>query len=381
MSGEGLFRAALQPGGWRSVLAVDKCRKKAAGYAARWGDRTHIADIFDSIEVAERLAKAGRIGLLTAGFPCTDASAAGTGRGVAGPGTSAVFGLRDALRRLDRRPPIVLLENVIGLVTRRNGEDFRVMLRHFAELGYGVDAFVLSAEHFLPQSRRRLYVVCAAPSLRSGDRAYSSRPGTCRPSYLLKAAETCEPANGWLNLELPEPPQRSAELQDLIDLSDRAGWWIEGEAAELLATCKPDHAARLQKLAAGPGTWVGTAFRRTPREKVPGRSKRLEVRFDGVAGCLLRSSGGGLQFVVAAGDGRVRLRPMSAAEYAALQGIEHLPDRSESASRAAYGDGVCKPAIEWIDRHVLTPLRNGDLRRHAREPVSAFVTRELARSA
>ena len=178
-SGEGLFRAALQPGGWRSVLAVDKCRKKAAGYAARWGDRTHIADIFDSIEVAERLAKAGRIGLLTAGFPCTDASAAGTGRGVAGPGTSAVFGLRDALRRLDRRPPIVLLENVTGLVTRRNGEDFRVMLRHFAELGFGVDAFALDAKHFLPQSRRRLYVVCAATSLRSGDRTYSPRPGTC----------------------------------------------------------------------------------------------------------------------------------------------------------------------------------------------------------
>ena len=104
-SGEGLFRAALQPGGWRSVLAVDMCRKKAAGYAARWGDRTHIADVRDSIEVAERLAKAGRIGLLTAGFPCTDASAAGIGRGVAGPGTSAVFGLRDVLRRLVRRPP------------------------------------------------------------------------------------------------------------------------------------------------------------------------------------------------------------------------------------------------------------------------------------
>lgn len=361
-SGEGLFRAALEPGGWRSVYAADKCRTKAAGYAARWGDRTHVVDVRDSAEVAERLAAVGPIGLLTAGFPCTDASSAGRGRGIVGAGTSAVFGLADVLRRLDRRPPLVLLENVTGLVTRRGGEDFRVLLRLFSELGYGVDAFVLSADRFVPQSRRRLYVVCAAPHLRSDRETAFPGPGPLRPAYLLEAMKRCEPAGGWLNLELPEPPERTVRLQDLIDLSDGASWWPEREAAELLATCKTEHAARLREMAGDPDAWVGTAFRRTPREKVPGRSKRLEVRFDGVAGCLLRSSGGGLQFVVVAGGGRIRIRPMSAAEYAALQGVEHLPGRGENASRAAYGDAVCVPAIRWIDREVLTPLRNGELR-------------------
>ena len=53
---------------------------------------------------------------------------------------------------------------------------------------------------------------------------------------------------------------------------------------------------------------------------------------------------------------------MTAAEYAALQGVPHLPGRAEGVARDAYADGVCVPAIRWIDEHVLTPLREGRFR-------------------
>src|SRR5205085_1765619 len=51
------------------------------------------------------------------------------------------------------------LENVAGFLNSNRGRDFEQALLALNGLGYEVDAFILDAVHFVPQSRQRLFVV------------------------------------------------------------------------------------------------------------------------------------------------------------------------------------------------------------------------------
>ncbi len=47
-----------------------------------------------------------------------------------------------------RRPPLILLENVVGFLQRNGGSDFEQALLALNERGYNVDAFILNAVHW-----------------------------------------------------------------------------------------------------------------------------------------------------------------------------------------------------------------------------------------
>ncbi len=148
--------------------------------------------------------------LATASFPCVDLSLAGHYRGLEGRESSTFFAFAEALRALDgRRPPLVLLENVPGFLSSRQGRDFTTAAETLAGLGYRLDAFVLDARHFTPQSRRRVFVVGQAARLSGqASRLSHATPGLLRPANLVKILSMLRLPTGWLNLELPDPPER-----------------------------------------------------------------------------------------------------------------------------------------------------------------------------
>jgi len=113
------------------------------------------------------------------------------------------------------------------------------------------------------------------------------------------------------------------------------------------------HRERVDAMIAAGETFVGTIYRR----KRDGRT-RAEVRFDGVAGCLRTPRGGSAkQIVIVAEAGRLRMRWMSAREYARLQGAPDFPLVDNTIQNLfGFGDAVCVPAVQWIDRHVLSPI-------------------------
>lgn len=104
-----------------------------------------------------------RIDLVYGGFPCQDASVEGLGRGFDGERTSLWW---EFIRIIDdTRIPWLVAENVPGLLSVNNGEDFRAVIRSLDERGYGVAWRVLDARGFgIPQKRRRLIVVAALGS-------------------------------------------------------------------------------------------------------------------------------------------------------------------------------------------------------------------------
>lgn len=98
----------------------------------------------------------------TAGFPCQDVSLArgNHGRnGLKGDHTSLFF---DLMRLVEaKRPKVLLLENVLGLLNSHKGCDFGVILMELIERGYAISWRVMNARYFgVAQSRPRVFI-CA----------------------------------------------------------------------------------------------------------------------------------------------------------------------------------------------------------------------------
>jgi DNA (cytosine-5)-methyltransferase 1 len=56
-------------------------------------------------------------------------------------------------------PPVLLLENVRNLESHDGGRTFRIIRRRLLRSGYRVEHRVVSAKHWVPQDRRRIFIV------------------------------------------------------------------------------------------------------------------------------------------------------------------------------------------------------------------------------
>ncbi|MFA5191954.1 MAG: DNA cytosine methyltransferase [Verrucomicrobiia bacterium] len=114
-AGIGLMRMGLELAGWRIAFANDIDEDKWEMYRQHFGDSGEfvLGDIhkLDAESIPD-------VALATASFPCNDLSLAGGRKGLAGEQSSAFWGFIEALTKMGRRrPPMVLLENVTGFLT------------------------------------------------------------------------------------------------------------------------------------------------------------------------------------------------------------------------------------------------------------------------
>jgi len=158
-AGIGLMRIGLEKAGWRTDFANDIDEDKWQMYKDHFGDGGEFV-----VEDIHKLKtnQVPDVSLATASFPCNDLSLAGSRHGLAGLQSSAFWGFIDILKGMKREhrlPPLVLLENVTGFLSSNGGRDFEDALLSLNDLGYAVDAFIIDAARFVPQSRQRLFVV------------------------------------------------------------------------------------------------------------------------------------------------------------------------------------------------------------------------------
>lgn len=96
--------------------------------------------------------------LLLAGFPCQPFSQAGLQKGFNDTRGTLFFYIAKIIEQ--KKPNVVLLENVKRLKTHDKGKTFRVMKETLEDLGYSVSSKVLAAKDFgVPQNRERIYIV------------------------------------------------------------------------------------------------------------------------------------------------------------------------------------------------------------------------------
>jgi DNA (cytosine-5)-methyltransferase 1 len=161
--GIGLTHLGLSSQGWNCVYANDIEPKKKRMYETRFGGANyyHVEDVWRTDRILDRIPN-DPVDLATASFPCVDLSLAGSLRGFAGSESGAFYGFIKVMKKLReqrRAPRSVLVENVIGFLSSHDGKFFEIALQQLADVGYFLDAFVVDAKHFVPQSRPRLFIV------------------------------------------------------------------------------------------------------------------------------------------------------------------------------------------------------------------------------
>ncbi len=350
------MRLGLEAAGWQIAFANDIAEDKYAMYAAHFPRaRAHFR--LEDIHLL-RADDVPDVTLATASFPCNDLSLAGARRGLGGKHSSAYWGFVRILEEMgDRRPAMVLLENVAGFLTSHGGRDFQAALLALNRLGYSVDALVLDAARFVPQSRVRLFVI---GSLQNGHGAWECRETRDFYQDALRPRALAEfifghPEIAWQLRQLPEPPKRTKGLEDVLEElpEESPFWWSEERTDYLLGQMSPRHAAELRRMMKKRETTYGTVFRRVRN----GRSM-AELRNDGVAGCLRTPRGGsGRQILLQTGHSRVRARLLTPRECARLMGADDYEiQTSLNKALFGFGDAVCVPAITWIAENYLNPL-------------------------
>jgi len=95
--------------------------------------------------------------LWAGGFPCQPWSCSGARLGfedARGTLIYEVFRLAAA-----RKPQVIFLENVVGLLTISQGSAFRTILDALGKLGYFVEWQCVNSAAYVPQSRPRIYII------------------------------------------------------------------------------------------------------------------------------------------------------------------------------------------------------------------------------
>ena len=250
-AGIGLMRIGLERAGWSIAFANDIDEDKWHMYRDHFGDTGEF--IVDDVHKLDAAAVPD-VALATASFPCNDLSLAGARKGLAGEQSSAFWGFVEVLTKMDtKRPPMVLLENVTGFLTSHDGSDFRDALLALNRLGYSVDAFIIDAVRFVPQSRQRLFVVGTKTATTS---AISETPsfyeGDCRPPALADFI-LWNPEINWRIRDLPRLPKSKMKLSDILDTVSPNSliWWSKERCDYLLNQMSPKHKATADAMIAG----------------------------------------------------------------------------------------------------------------------------------
>lgn len=352
-AGIGLMRMGLDKEGWATVWANDLDEKKWEMYRANFneGGCEFVLDDVHKVEGKD----IPDVDLATASFPCNDLSLAGARHGLAGTNSSAFWGFVDAVKGMGkRRPPLVLLENVAGFLTSNDGNDFRDALVALNDLGYAVDAFIVDAARFVPQSRVRLFVVGSkAQPDRMREASVNLLQSDVRPAALADFI-FMHPEIGWSIRRLPCLPPPTMKLADIVEdvpLNSEI-WWSQERCEYLLNQMSDKHRAEADRMMAGSKWTYGTVFRRVRNGRSMG-----ELRTDGIAGCLRTPRGGsGRQILFCAGKGQYRVRLLTPKECARLMGANgYKINVPLNQALFGFGDAVCVPVIQWIARHYLNP--------------------------
>lgn len=354
-AGSGLVRLGLLPE-FQTIWANDNSVRKEAVYVANNPpEEFHLAPIEDlhgkDIPSAD---------LAWASFPCQDLSLAGDLSGMSVGTRSGLFWqwirIIKELEQASKRPPILVAENVVGFVVANGGQHFKQAYDALRQLGYRVGAVVVDAQHFLPQSRPRAFVIAVAEDIPLTGLMQEAPSEPFHSSGLVRTTSILEDPE-WIWWSLPQPSGKIASFSDLCQRE--APCDPISTTSEIFGMLSPVNKKKLRAVKAARGFFAGTAYKRTRPDENGRGVQRLEVRFDGIAGCLRTPNGGSSrQIVILVDHGKVRSRLMTVRECARLMGAPEtykLPGSYNDGYRAM-GDAVALPVTRWLTHHLLAPL-------------------------
>lgn len=352
---------------WQCLFANDFDEKKCQSYRDNWGSGHLWEGDVGAVSVQDLPSSAD---LAWASFPCQDLSLAGTGSGLTGKRSGSFWPfwrLMTELANENRRPKMIVLENVCGLLTSNGGQDFETIIRAMSVERFQVGAVVVNANHFLPQSRPRLFIIGLAKELKVNQ---SNGPNQLWHPLRMRQAVNAMPdflKKQWVWLDMPTPTKRNISLDSILCPDDSVTWDSAEKTSKFIGMMSAANRKKLDNALSNGVRKIGTIYKRT-RVESGTRLQRAEVRFDGIAGCL-RTPGGGSskQTVIVVDDGKIKTRIFTARETARLMGLSEeyiLPENNNDAYFLT-GDGVAVPVVKYIQENLLLPALKRDRAEYA----------------
>lgn len=175
--------------------------------------------------------------VLCAGFPCQPFSQAGYKLGFEDTRGTLFFNVADIVRR--KKPKVVFLENVRGLLKHDEGKTFNVIKNTLYELGYSVNYKIIKASDFgLPQHKPRIYIICIRNDIKDTFKFPESIPLQITMSDIFDGAE--------VNKKIGYTLRVGGKGSPIGDRRNWDGYWdgylVNGEVRRL----KPKEGKRMQ---------------------------------------------------------------------------------------------------------------------------------------
>jgi len=154
-SGAGGMSCGLEMSGWNCLLGVD--HDQAAIETFQYNHKqaqTFAGDIREiSIKQIQTSIDYKKVDLICGGPPCQGFSTIGQNDHL----DERNFLFFEFLRIVEAlKPDYIIVENVTGLLSKRNENILKKIIKSFTDLGYTIDVKVLSAHHYgVPEKRRR----------------------------------------------------------------------------------------------------------------------------------------------------------------------------------------------------------------------------------
>jgi len=249
---------------------------------------------------------------------------------------------------MPHRPPIAVAENVIGLISASKGENYIRLHEALVERGYKVGAVVLDAAHWVPQSRKRVFVIAVEAAVPT-EHLQSNGPIWCHPDPIRRIAPDL---GKWVWWHIPKPAVRRKPLEDIIDT--QATCFSDDKANAVIGLIPESHVNKMRQAVSEGRQFVFPGYKRIRNGR-----QVLELRFDGLAGCLRTPQGGSSrQFLVIKENGAYKSRLLTVEETAALMGVRKsykIPGTYNDGYKAM-GDAVCVPVVRYLAKTLLFPL-------------------------
>lgn len=341
-AGSGLVSVGLSAD-FRTVWANDISAKKACVFNAN-----NMGGVLQVCPIENVSGKAlPAVDLSWGSFPCQDLSLAGDIKGLYASRSGLFWQWLRVMDEMHVRPPVVVAENVVGFVSAAGGKYYVAAHEELSKRGYKVGAVMLDAANWLPQSRKRIFMIGVQKDVYISDLT-SNGATWCHPDPVVKVAGM---VNDWVWWNIPMPKVKKSKLDELVDFDSPCD--SESVQSHNLSLVASEKINQLRNLSRGCRR-AFTGYRRTRNHK-----QVLEVRTDGMAGCLRTPCGGSSrQVVIIATNGELKTRLLTVRETARLMGA---PDSykipgSYNDGYMAMGDAVAVPVVEYLSKQLLAPL-------------------------
>lgn len=335
-AGSGLVAYGLK-GMFRPVWANDICPKKASIYKANFLEDHFVLEDIKNIS-GTKLPFAH---LSWASFPCQDLSLAGSLGGIDAKRSGLVWEWLRILKEIPEPPSLLLIENVVGLLSANSGANYSKLHYALMTLGYKSGAMVINASYFVPQSRPRVFIIAVRNDVSIPEELQDDGPNWLHNKAIENLGRSLP---NWIWWCTKKPSKRRQNLIDTIDFT------LPYDKDHVIALIPPRHREIINHF----DNIIATGYRRTRNSK-----QYLELRFDGLAGCLRTPEGGSSkQFLVVKKDGDLHARLLSPREAARLMGTPDsyiLPDTYNDGYKAM-GDAVALPVATFVGESFLTKL-------------------------